>query len=141
MVVGYELNEPDVVAETIDNEAIVINLEKGVYFSIRSIGLYAWEALLSHHPSEVIASELSKRFPAEAAKIDEDMRVYLKALLDERLLRVTSSDRNHHGPFPSDNLLSIIYECPAFQKYTDMEALLLLDPIHDTDEQGWPHTK
>jgi hypothetical protein len=24
-------------------------------------------------------------------------------------------------------------------KYTDMEELLLLDPIHDVDETGWPN--
>ena len=31
----YELNEPATVAETIDGEAVVINLDKGIYFSIR----------------------------------------------------------------------------------------------------------
>jgi hypothetical protein len=26
----------------------------------------------------------------------------------------------------------------VLQKYTDMADLLLLDPIHEVDEQGWP---
>lgn len=30
------------------------------------------------------------------------------------------------------------FEEPIFHKYTDMEDLLLLDPIHDVDETGWP---
>ncbi len=27
---------------------------------------------------------------------------------------------------------------PRLQRYTDMQDLLLLDPIHDVDEVGWP---
>jgi hypothetical protein len=30
---------------------------------------------------------------------------------------------------------------PLLRKYTDMRDLLLLDPIHDVDEQGWPVRK
>jgi hypothetical protein len=26
-------------------------------------------------------------------------------------------------------------------KYTDMQSLLLLDPVHDVDSQGWPILK
>jgi hypothetical protein len=30
----------------------------------------------------------------------------------------------------------------VLQKYTDMESLLLADPIHDVDEEaGWPQVK
>ncbi len=30
------------------------------------------------------------------------------------------------------------YATPTLSKYTDMEELLLLDPIHEVDAQGWP---
>ena len=30
------------------------------------------------------------------------------------------------------------YTAPAVQKYDDLEDLLLLDPIHEVDEAGWP---
>jgi hypothetical protein len=33
------------------------------------------------------------------------------------------------------------FEAPVLQKYTDMQDLLLLDPIHDTDETGWPNIR
>jgi hypothetical protein len=29
----------------------------------------------------------------------------------------------------------------VLERYTDMQELLLLDPIHDVDESGWPHRK
>jgi hypothetical protein len=31
------------------------------------------------------------------------------------------------------------YEAPALHKYNDMQDLLLLDPVHDVDETGWPN--
>jgi hypothetical protein len=27
---------------------------------------------------------------------------------------------------------------PALNKYTDMQELLLLDPVHEVSEAGWP---
>jgi len=33
------------------------------------------------------------------------------------------------------------FEKPKLQKFTDMQDLLLLDPIHEVDEAGWPHTR
>jgi hypothetical protein len=27
---------------------------------------------------------------------------------------------------------------PVLERYDDMEDLLLLDPVHDVDAQGWP---
>jgi hypothetical protein len=31
------------------------------------------------------------------------------------------------------------FEPPTLEHYTDMEYFLLLDPIHEVDESGWPH--
>jgi hypothetical protein len=29
----------------------------------------------------------------------------------------------------------------VLERYTDMQELLLLDPIHDVDQTGWPRRK
>jgi hypothetical protein len=31
------------------------------------------------------------------------------------------------------------YLQPSFEKYSDMQEMLLLDPIHEVSEAGWPH--
>jgi len=33
------------------------------------------------------------------------------------------------------------FSAPVLNAYTDMEELLLLDPIHDVDQAGWPMPK
>jgi hypothetical protein len=34
-----------------------------------------------------------------------------------------------------------ITAAPVLEKYTDMQELLLLDPIHDVEEAGWPKAR
>ncbi len=33
------------------------------------------------------------------------------------------------------------FQIPVLDVYSDMQDLLLLDPIHDVDETGWPTPK
>ena len=40
---------------------------------------------------------------------------------------------------PIDSRLPFVN--PTLTKFTDMQDLLLLDPIHEVDEMGWPHPK
>ena len=30
------------------------------------------------------------------------------------------------------------YQAPSLEKYSDLQDLLLIDPIHEADESGWP---
>ena len=31
------------------------------------------------------------------------------------------------------------YQSLCFEKYTDLADLILLDPVHDVSDAGWPH--
>jgi hypothetical protein len=33
-----------------------------------------------------------------------------------------------------------VYKPPAIERFDDLEELLVLDPIHEVDEAGWPAT-
>jgi hypothetical protein len=33
------------------------------------------------------------------------------------------------------------FEPPLLEKYTDMQDLVLLDPVHEVDSTGWPAPK
>ena len=45
--------------------------------------------------------------------------------------------------FKSDSLqqLTDLFEPPLISKYSDMQELLILDPIHDVSDAGWPNPK
>jgi len=134
----FELDEPGTVAETIDDEAVVINLERGVYFSIRGSGLAIWTELLAHTPLEALVAAWQARFPEEAARIEAEIGAFVAGLVAEGLIRArAAAGAPAAATGPTGALAG--YDAPRFEKYTDMEALLLLDPIHDTDDKGWPH--
>ena len=65
----------------------------------------------------------------------------LHELEDERLVELDG------GPMPGRNGASCgptagagSGALPRLRKYTDMQDLLLLDPIHEIDQSGWPNS-
>ncbi len=131
---AYRMNAPDVVAETIDGEAVVINLDRGTYYSIRGSGAALWDALIAGVPTRKLVAEIARIAPeADAAK---DVEAFVNRLVGEELVVPAEGGGPVNGAVSIE--LPAAYAPPSFDTYTDMEALLLLDPIHDVDEAGWP---
>jgi hypothetical protein len=133
--IRYRINEPDVSAETFEEEVLVINLANGHYHSLRGSGVWLWQALTAGlGRSEAIDRLVLGR--GEDAGAAEQSADFIDRLVDEGLL-VTAPERIDVGgcdvapPGP--------FVAPSMETFTDMENLLTIDPIHDVDSQGWPH--
>ena len=50
-------------------------------------------------------------------------------------------DGDAAAPPVTDQTPSIEFQLPKLNIYTDMEALLLADPIHEVESDGWPNIK
>jgi len=127
---SYRMNSPKVVAETIDNESVVINLDKGTYYSIRGTGSELWDALRAGVPTGVLLAQVAAHAGDQAAA--DTATKFIEKLIEEELIVP------HDVPEGGTATLAVPYSSPDLVKYSDMEALLLLDPIHDVDEVGWP---
>jgi hypothetical protein len=66
------------------------------------------------------------------------VQALLKDLAAEDLISPTESAGSAATPGPGTRAP---YAAPTLQKHTDMQDLLLLDPIHEVDETGWPSVK
>ena len=64
----------------------------------------------------------------------------LRSLEAESLIRSSANGASASPPAPgaSDGAALGAFAPPAFEKFTDMEELLLLDPIHEVGDTGWP---
>ena len=134
----FEINEPDVVHEVIEGEAILINMTTGSYYSLDGVGGLVWE-LLQQGPTSAsdVAAALRPAVTGDAVMLESEIAKFLQELHAEGLVRPAASSvalkplQREPQPFKQ----------PVFSKYTDLEALLLIDPIHDVTTQGWPNVK
>jgi hypothetical protein len=137
----YRINTPHVGSETIQGETIIIDFISGAYFSSDKIGSAIWEQLKASASSEQILHEIQRRYP-DQQEYGPVVTSFLKQLEKENLIVIDSKDvlastveKNPPVCWPDQ------YTAPVLRKYTDMQDLLLLDPIHEVDEQGWPVRK
>lgn len=126
-----------VVHETLDGEVILINLENGNYYSLRDSGSVIWALLGAGHPVGEIGAALSTRFGIPAEEAEQAVAELARALHEEGLLD-TPAAAPAAGPVVSLNGDIDAFRPPVFERYTDMQDFILLDPVHDTGPAGWP---
>ena len=125
------------VVEAFPDETIAVHLGTGRYFSIDPIGAEMLDLLASGCAVEAVATHLTARYDADAAVVEDAVMDFAGRLLDEGLiLPAPGSATGVVVPAPVRS--SVTFSAPTLSVYSDMEDLLLLDPIHDVDETGWP---
>jgi hypothetical protein len=138
----YQVNRPEVIDEQFDEEYVLVNLKTGVYYSLDTTAARFWDAIKQSSSKSAILSSLQETFDAEPITIQENLERLVGEMLEEELLVVANnpppSTPDESVPMPSGH---IAFSPPRIEKYTDMQALLLLDPIHQVDASGWPTTR
>lgn len=136
-----KVNRPTVSAESFDDEVIIIHFENGNYYSLDAFGARAWEALENGSDREQIIRHVSARFRAEREEIARRLDAMLAELIAEDLIQETDGEAEELTPSEAlDALEDLPENAGKLMKFDDMQELLLLDPIHDVDDAGWPHS-
>jgi len=140
------INNPHVVSETMDGESVLINLKTGYYYSLNGIGSDIWQALERQVPTSKLIESFLKHFSDQKKEVREGLDELFENLLKEELVISgrEESQNDHSGSTDSDITASFSnssFSKPVLQKFGDMKDMLLLDPIHEVDEEGWPNTK
>lgn len=141
------VNHPTVVAEVVEGEVILINLETGNYYSLGGSGAVVWELVDTGRDREQLLAAAEARFEGERAAIRESVGGLLDQLVAEDLVVADEAEpgtapaaTNGAAPAAADGAAPerVAFEPPVLGKYTDMQEFILLDPIHDIAEAGWP---
>jgi hypothetical protein len=140
----FRVNTPTVTHEIIDGEAVIINLDSGNYYSLVEVGSFIWGLVEKGAPASEVQNLVLQTYHGNAADIDRGVQELLAQLQQENLIvpvdeavafdpvqlnQVLPSNNGHEKPS---------FNPPLLHKYSDMQELLLLDPIHDVDDAGWP---
>jgi hypothetical protein len=138
---SYRVNEPDVSAEDFRSEILAVDLKKGHYHSLRGAAVPIWRLLVSGAKVDSIVRWLSPVYGRPPQELALEIAPFV-ALLEESKLIVPDRSVQAPGDASAPDWLKELaptFEPPLLETYTDMQDLLLLDPIHDVDAAGWPH--
>ncbi|MDC1162015.1 PqqD family protein [Tenacibaculum sp.] len=134
----YTINDPMVITDDMDGEIIILNTESGKYFSTEKTGAIIWEMLSNNYTIDETTEIISSHFSIPCEIIKKDLNSLLAQFIDEGLLKV-SKDTKSNSDIDLSNLNE--YATPQITAYSDMEKLLLMDPVHEVENMGWPNVK
>ena len=137
-----KVNAPAVVAEVIDGEAVIMDLASGHYFSTQHVGCEIWRAIDRGASRSAIVATLVSTYEVEPLVASEAVATFVGELMERKLVVETNGEaRATEQPVNGSTEQRLAFASPVLNSYTDMEELLLLDPIHDVDQAGWPMPK
>ena len=136
---NYCLNEEKMFADITDGIAIIINSETGIYYGTNGLGTVVFENLINGASVDDILSAL-KALPGAPSNIEENLKVFLNAIVEKGLVLETSGGSKAVSIDASiaseDKFVMTVSE------YNDAQELLLADPIHEVkEESGWAPEK
>jgi hypothetical protein len=127
--------------DEIGGEIVAINLASGHYHSLRETARDVFVLLDAGATLPDIATRLAPA-PDDVFRVGADLERFVADLLAAGLAQ-PAGDGAVGSTEPTVELDALVtgdraYAAPVLETFTDLEDLMLLDPVHDVDEQGWP---
>lgn len=134
------MNSPHVISETVGGETIIVNLASGHYFSLQGTAVDVWQGVERGDATESIVLELEGRYAAEDGEIGAAVQKLLDDFTAAELLVAEANGAGTAAVAPPQDVGERVpFVAPSFTTFTDMQDIILLDPVHEVDTRGWPH--
>jgi len=132
----YRVEGDHIVSEEIDGETLVINYDTGTYYSFLGPSSLVWKLICERVGVPGMLEALANAYAAEAGVIERSLLEFLPKLREAGLIAPDEGAGVPPAPpAPRDKVPFVPLE---FKTFTDLQDLLVLDPIHDVDQTGWP---
>jgi hypothetical protein len=134
---GFCIASENVHHSEFGDEIVVINTLAGCYYSLRGSAVDLWTLVEANASRAMMAESLAARYEADREAIIAAVDHCLTQLFGHALIHETAGA---NGPLesipvrPKQALPEPLVEC-----FDDLRDLLLLDPVHEVSEAGWPH--
>ncbi len=130
----YTIIRSRIVYEILNTEVIAIDFNTGNYYALAHVAKQIWQMLEQKTPFDQMAQMISNSYALEPSKVTADLRHFINELLENGLIEPSSEIGEPVQIAPLEGP----YEPPRIHVYTDVQNLLLLDPVHEVTEAGWP---
>ena len=136
--VFYASQFPQVIFEEEDHEVVVVNLLEGTYYYLTGTAAFTWVSLHSGLTVGEVAQAIEIH-TAESDAVSKDIEGFVLRLIELGLVTPLTEVPEQSVPTPDvRDYLKTDYQIPVIETYSDLQDILLLDPVHDVDESGWP---
>lgn len=142
---SLSVNAPHIVHEIFsDDEAAIINLKTGNYYSLNPTGAEIWSLIEKNATGDQIINVFNQLYETDSVEISSEISEFIKQLEKEDL--IVKNENGAESSLDVKDFLSKtqnknLFVEPVLERFADLQELLLLDPIHDVDEAGFPHKK
>ncbi len=144
----YQHADSHIVHDTFDDEVVIIDLESGFYYSLTGSGPAVWGLLRVGATGEEVAAALAAGGAHDGAEVRRVVGEFLDALERESLISRIGDRLPGDSPAGARTTVAsgggvprAAFTPPVLTKYSDQRELLLLDPIHEVGDLGWPEKK
>ena len=128
-----------VMSELLDGEAVIVDLASGRYHAAAGVAATVWEGILCGQSFEHIMDDVRRAHTGLPADAGHLVKEFIVRVVDRGLaipsteLLSTSDTRSPIGVEPTS------WVAPVLESHDDLADLMLIDPVHDVTDQGWPH--
>lgn len=129
----FRLNEPAVIADVIDGEVVIMNLEHGSYYGLDEVGADVWRMIMAGKTGTEISEEVAKHFSIGSERVLKDVSALIAKMIEQDLLVLAETSAAPIEP-PKAEITAGQYVQPDIAIYSDMKELLAFDPPLPTYE-------
>lgn len=134
----FRINLPSVIFERFEDELVAIHLDKGTYHSMAGSATDAFVLLSEEATASELADALAAKYAATSGEIGAALAPFLEQLQTEQLIAPVETRKPRAALRVLGDESGLPFVAPSLQAFRDLEGLLLLDPIHEVGEEGWP---
>lgn len=136
----FTIDKKNVFYENFTDENVVVNIAKGNYYSMKGSAIEIWQLLENEMSISQLCIATVAIFDIDIAVAEKEINQFLNTLKEEQLVIFSNTQKNVVHKFSVTEKKQ--FSKPYLDIYSDLQELLLLDPIHEVDEvQGWPKAK
>ena len=134
----FQMRKEQVTFERIDGELIIISMDSGKYFSATGSAADVFYLIEKQTPLGSFKRILSNNFSSEVEQSEID--ALIEIAIREGLIETCQQPSQLDPELPLDYQRSS-WTAPNLIEFSDLQDLILVDPVHDTSLKGWPIEK
>jgi hypothetical protein len=138
----HRTNAPRVASETLDGEVLLIDMTTGAYFSCVDASAVVWTLLANGATRDEAVAALVGRYEVPEDEAGAAYDALLDAGLADELLRPRDEGEGAEPELLAGfDGVEHAWGPVELEKSTEIADLILLDPVHDVTDAGWPNTR